>query len=254
MPDSDVFTSDVDQVSDLTITVACECYSSLSVIRDVLVRQSELNGALAWCTPVTPTPDNWKREAELVLVVSDKANLSRAIERSSSYKQQGQAACLLYLQDVAGDSSEAIPGLTLSSKNLDADLARLSKALFAPVTPQGLVCIDWADTRHILLLDGQILIEEASGSQPVDVIDAVVARLQARASGRPILGMQASILCRQDKLAMSHVHHLLSACKEVASEDATLIVGAPFLDWPESDHYEVRLIASVACAELRGSC
>ena len=250
MPDSGVLTTDVDQVSDLTITVACECYSSLSLIRDVLVRQSDLNGALVWGTPATPDPDKRKHEAELVLVVSDKANLPRAIERSSSYKQQGQAAILIYLQDEVGDSSEEIPGLTLSCDNLDAALTRLTKALFAPVIPQGLVCIDWADTRHILILDGRIVMEEASGNQPVDVIDAVVARLQARAFGRSIQGVQASILCCQDKLAMSHVLHLLSACKAVTGEDATLIVGAPFLDCPDSDHYEVRLIASV---ELRGT-
>jgi len=253
MSDSGMFTTDVDQVNELTITVACECYSNLSLIRDTLEQQSDLNRILVWSPPVAPTPDNWNREAELVLVVSDKANLPMAIARSASYKQQVQATILLYLQDETGDPGEDIPGLSLPCKNLNADLARLTKALFAPVIPQGLVCIDWADTRHVLLLDGQILIEEASGSQLVDVIDAVVARLHAHASGRPILGIQASILCRQDKLAMSHVHHLLSACKEITGEEATLIVGAPFLDWPDSDHYEVRLIASVACVELRGT-
>jgi len=248
MPDGGVFVSESNEVSEFTITVGCECYSSLELVRHALAQLPDFNGNLAWGAPCTPGPATEVSDAELVLIVSDQASLKMAIDRWSTYKELEQASILIYLQDDEDVWAEEVPGLILPRSQLAAGLATLAKALFTPVIPQGLICIDWADTRHILVMDGQMVMEKATGSEPEAVIDAALTRLRKRASGRSIHGLQASILCSQNKLAVRHVHRLNSACKMATSEGALIIIGAPFLDWPDADHYEVRIAARIACS------
>lgn len=247
MPDGGVLAFDSNEVCEFTITVGCECYSSLELVGHALAQLPDFNGNLAWDAPCTPDPAKGVSDAELVLIVSDQASLQMAIDRWSTYKKLKQASILIYLQGDEDVSAEEIPGLILPRSQLAAGFSTLTKALFTPVIPQGLICIDWADTRHILVMDGQMVMEEATGSELETVIDAAVTRLRKRASGRSIQGLQASILCSPNKLAMRHVHRLNSACKLVTNEEAILIIGAPFLDWPDADYYEVRIAARIAC-------
>jgi len=247
MPDGSVFVSDSNEVTEFIITVGCECYSSLELVRHALAQLPNFNGNLAWGAPCTPGPATEVSDAELVLIVSDQASLQMAIDRWLTYKKLKQASILIYLQGDEDVWAEEVPGLILPRSQLAAGLSTLTKALFTPVIPQGLICIDWADTRHILVMDGQMVMEKAIGSEPEAVINAAVTRLQKRASGRSIHGLQASILCSQNKLAVRHVHRLNSACKMATSEGSILIIGAPFLDWPDADYYEVRLIARIEC-------
>jgi hypothetical protein len=181
----------------------------------------------------------------LVLVVSGEESLSQAISRVSDYKQLEQSVILIYLRNDEGIVEEEVPGLALDTANLAAGLLRLTQALFAPVIPQGLVCIDWGDTRHLLEAGGQIILGDVSGPEPAQLIEAAVSRLKRQASGRSIRGIQASVFCGPDNLSMCHVLDLLAACKEAAGEEATLIMGAPFLDWGKSVPCEVRLLAKV---------
>jgi hypothetical protein len=247
MPDSGVLVFDSDEVSEFTITVACECYSNHELVGEVLAQLPDFNGNLTWGTPCKPDLAKRVSDADLVLIVSDKAHLPAAIDRWSAYRQAEQASLLIYQQDDEDGLAKQIPGLSLSHSCLVSGFTALTHALFTPVIPQGLVCIDWADTRHLFVMDGQMVVAEASGSQPELAIEAAVTRLRELASGRNILGLQASILYRH-KLTMRHVHHLVSACKAMLEEDRLLIVGAPFLDWPEFGQCEVRIAARVACS------
>lgn len=248
MPDSGVLVSDSDQVSEFTITVACECYSHLDIVGDVLTQLPDFNGNLVWGAPCKPDLAKRVSDTDLVLIVSDKANLPAAIDRWSAYRQAKPTSLLIYLQDDEDGLAEQIPGLSLPRSHLASGLTSLTHALFTPVIPHGMVCIDWADTRHILVMDGQMVVAEASGSEPESAIDAAVAQLSDLASGRPILGLQASILCGHNALKMRQFHHLVSACKAVMEEDGFLFVGVPSLDWPEPGRYEVRIAARIACS------
>jgi hypothetical protein len=247
MPDSGVLVFDSDEVSEFTITVACECYSHLEIVEDALTQLPDFNGHLAWGTPCKPDLAKRVSDADLMLIVSDKAHLPAAIDRWSAYRQVKQASLLIYLQNNEDGLTEQIPGLSLPPSHLASGLTTLTHALFTPVIPHGLVCIDWADTRYILVMDGQMIVAEASGSQPELVIEAAVARLREQASGRSVLGLQASILYGHNSLAMRQIHHLASTCKEIVDEEGIVIVGAPTLDWPGPGRYEVRIAARVEC-------
>ena len=247
MPDSGVLVFDSDEVSEFTITVACECHNDVEIVGKALAQLPAFNGNLAWGSPHKPDPAKLVSDSELVLIVSDKAHLAVAIDRWAAYRQAEQASLLVYLQDDEDGLAKQIPGLSLSRSCLASGFTALTHALFTPVIPQGLVCIDWADTRHLFVMDGQMVVTEASGSQPELAIDAAVTRLRELASGRHILGLQASILYGR-KLTMRHVHHLVSACKAMLEEDRLLIVGSPFLDCPAFGQCEVRIAARVACS------
>lgn len=248
MPDSGALVFDGNEVGEFTIAVACECYNDVEIVEKALAQLPVFNGNLSWGAPCKPDPAERVSDAELVLIMSDEANLAAAIDRSSVYRQAEQASLLIYLQDNEDELAERIPGLTLPRSHLASGLTTLTHALFTPIIPQGLVCIDWADTRHLLVMDGEMVVVEASGSQPESAIEAAVARLRERASGRPILGQQASILYGHNALKMRQIHHLASACKATMEEDGFLFVAAPCLDWPEPGRYEVRIAARVACA------
>ena len=248
MPDSGVLVSDSEEVSEFTITVACECYGHLEIVGDALAQLPDFNGNLSWGTPCKPDLDKKVSNVELVLIVSDKAHLPAAIDRWSAYRQAEQASLLVYLQDDEDGLAEQIPGLPLPRSCLTSGLISLTHALFTPIIPHGLVCIDWADTRHLLVMDGQMVVAEASGSQPESAIDAAVALLRELASGRPVLGLQASILYGHNALKMRQIHGLASACKATMEEDGFLFIGAPSLEWPEPGRYEVRIAARVACS------
>ena len=247
MPDSGVLVSDSDEVGEFTITVACECYSHPQIVGDALTQLPDFNGHLAWEAPCKPDLAKWASDVELVLIVSDQANLAAAIKRWSEYQRLEQASLLVYLQDDEGGLAEQIPGLSLPRSRLASGLTSLTHALFTPVIPHGIVCIDWADTRHLLVLDGQLVVVDASGSEPESAIEAAVAGLRERASGRRILALQASILYGR-KMKMRHAHDVMSACKAMLEEDRLLIVGAPFLDWHEFGRCGVRIAARIACA------
>lgn len=247
MPDSKVLVFDSNEVSEFTITVACECYNDAEIVGKALARLPGFNGHLSWGTPCKPDLAKRVCDADLVLIVSDKANLPTAIDLRSAYRQAEQASLLIYLQDNEDGLTEQIPGLSLPRFHLASGLTSLTHALFTSIIPHGLVCIDWADTRHLFVMDGQMVVAEASGRQPESAIDVAVTRLRERASGRPILGLQASILYGH-KLTMRHIHHLVSACKAMMAEDRLLFVGAPFLDWPEFGRCGVRIAARIACA------
>lgn len=252
MSDSDVFNPD-DEVIEFKIRIACECYSAPDHVRDAVAGLPDF-GKLEWGSPCKP--DSFKLiDAELVLIVSDKASLLMAMGRSVLYKHAGRAHVLIYLQDEADVPAEAIPGLTLPRSQLATGLFNLTLALFEPVVWPGLVGLDWADVRNILAMGGQVVMEKASGSQPGRAIDAAVTRLRERASGRVIQGLQAAFFCSESKLATRHVGDLSWACRDnlrcgSADDDTYLIVAAPLLDWPNDDYYEVRLFARVECANV----
>lgn len=251
MPDSSVLVFDSDEVSELMITVACECYSHHERIGDLLRQLPKFEGQLTWGAPSKPDSCERRDGADLVLVVSDKTHLATAIERTEAYKKLGCAVLLIYVHDDDAVLAESVPGLILPYLHLASGLFSLAQALFTPVIPDGLVCIDWVDTRHFLALDGPMVIEEARGSQLEAVIETAVASLKMHAAGRAIMGLQASILCSQAKLSLRHVHQLVSMCRTVVDENGLLFIGAPHLDWPESEQYEVRLAARMACHHER---
>lgn len=251
MPDGTSPADVVNESLEFTIRVACECYCSPDLVREALHQQPFMNGCLVWGAPYIPDSDEIARDAEIVLIVADKDALPAAFDRASRYKQQGQQApsyLLVYLQDEREVPTDDISGLTLPRTQLAAGLSRLTRAVFEPVIPHGLVCVDWADTCHILEMEGQVVIAEASSSRLEDAIESVMTRLRQRAAGRPVLGIQASIICDPSRLAARYVHDLLSACKQETDEDATLIIAAPLVDRPGQDDYEVRLVARIECA------
>lgn len=248
MPDGTSPADVVNESLEFTIRVACECYCSLDLVRAALYQQPVMNGCLVWGAPKIPDSDEIDRNAELVLIVADRDSLPAALDRASRYKQRGSqipSHLLLYLQDEGGVPTDEVSGLILLRSQLTAGLSRLTRAAFEPVIPHGLVCVDWADTCHILDMEGQVVIEEASGSRLHDAIESVMTRLRQHAAGHPVLGMQASIICDPSMLAMRYVHDLLSACKQETDEDATLIIAAPLVDRPGRDDYEVRLFARI---------
>jgi len=199
-----------------------------------------------------PEQDTMDTDSDVVLIVSDKGTIGQAIDRLSRYEELGREApshVLIYLQDNENVSAEDIAGLTLRREHLATGLTSLTRATFLPIIPQGLICVDWCDTRHIFEMAGQIVIEEASGSRIEEVIESAIARLHDSATGRPIHGMQASILCSPGKLATRYVARLSNPCREIASDDATIILVAPWMDWPDDDYYEVRILARVECRE-----
>lgn len=247
MPDGSLHHSS-DEVSDFTITVACDCYCDTELVRGALDEQSDFNGAVAWGAPRTPDRDTFTTGAELVLIVSDTDSVTRAIDRSSNYREFGQPHILIHLHDEEDVPAEGIPGLALARSRFASGLASMNRALFEPIIPQGLVCVDWADTRHVLDMAGGMVIEESSGNEREQVVESAVSRLRARASARPIHGLQVSLLSSPKNLAVRHVHQLLTSFKEVAGDAATIIVASPFLDWPGSDYWEVRFVARIGNA------
>lgn len=251
MPDGTSPADVVTESLEFTIRVACECYCSPDLVREALCQQPVMNGCLVWGAPYIPDSDEIAHDAEIALIVADRDALPAALDRASQYKQQGQQApahLVVYLQDEREVPTDEISGLILPRTQLTAGLSRLTRAVFEPVIPHGLVCVDWADTCHILDIEGKVLIEEASEIRLEDAIESVMTRLQQRANGRPVQGMQASIICDPSRLAARYVHNLLSACKQETDEDATLIIAAPLVDRPGRDDYEVRLFARIACA------
>lgn len=254
MLDSSVLVFDSNEVSEFMITVACECYSHRELIEEAMARLPGFNRELVWGAPCTPDPSAMMSGADLVLVVSDKHSLSMGIDRISAYQLLEQAALLVYLQDDDALQVEEIPGLTLPLSSLAAGFSSLVDALFTAAIPPGLVCIEWVDTRHILLMEGQLVIEEARGPEPEAAIESAVARLKEHATGRAILGLQASVLCGQKKLNVRYVNHLVSRCRTLLDEDAALFIGIPHTDWPESEHYEVRLAAKIRCSSSLETC
>ncbi|OYW40427.1 MAG: hypothetical protein B7Z35_01170 [Hydrogenophilales bacterium 12-61-10] len=252
MPDSDVFTFD-GEGAEFKLRVACECYSDSALVREALTELPDLNGEIIWGSPRVPDPLKLI-DADLVLIVSNRANLLTAIGRSVIYKHLEWAHVLIYLQDeadVPDVPTEAIPGLVLPRSQLAAGLLNLTKILIEPVITQGLVGIDWADVRTILAMGDQVVMEKASADQPETAIKAAVSQLQARASGRAIHGLQAAILCHGHKLAMRFIGDLHWACTDMAGMDTTMIVAAPLPDWPDIDYYEVRLFAKIECTGAR---
>ncbi len=250
MPDGTTPTQFVDEAVDFTVKVACECYCSLDLVREAISQLPVCNGALAWAAPRLPDRDTMETDSDVVLIVSDKDTLAQAIDRSSRYEELGREApshVLIYLQDNENVSAEEMAGLTLRREQLATGLTSLTHAAFLPIIPQGLICVDWCDTRHILEMAGQVVIEEASGSRIEDVIESAITRLRDSATGRPIHGMQASILCSPGKLATRYVARLSDACKGIASDDTTIILAAPWMDWPDIDYYEVKIFARVEC-------
>jgi len=250
MPDGTTPTQFIDESVAFTVKVACECYCSLDLVRDALSQLPVCNGALAWSAPRMPDQDTLDTNSDVVLIVSDRDTLAQAIDRSSRYKELGREApshVLIYLQDNENVSAGDIAGLTLRREHLATGLTSLTRAAFLPIIPQGLICVDWCDTRHILEMAGQVVIEEASGSRIEEVIESAIARLHDSATGRPIHGMQASILCSSGKLANRYVARLSDACKGITRDDATIILAAPWMDWPDDDYYEVRIFARVEC-------
>ena len=249
MPDSDVFTSD-DEVAEFKLRVACECYSDPAIVQEALTGLPDLNGEIIWGSPRVPDPLKLI-DADLVLIVSDRANLLTAIGRSVIYEHLEWAHVLIYLQDEVDMPAEAIPGLVLPRSQLAAGLLNLTQILIEPVITQGLVGIDWADVRTILAIGDQVVMEKASADQPDVAIKAAVSQLQAQVSGRAIHGLQAAILCHGHRLAMRFIGDLHWACTDMAGYDTTLIVAAPLPDWPDVDYYEVRLFAKVECIGAR---
>jgi hypothetical protein len=246
MPDGTSPADVINESLEFTIRVACECYCSPDLVWEALYQQPVMNGCLVWGAPYIPDSDEIASDAEIVLIVADKDTLPAALDRASSYKQQGRQVSphlLLYLQDEGEVPADEVSGLILPRTQLTAGLSRLTRAVFEPVIPHGLVCIDWADTCHILDMVGQVVIEEASGSRLEDAIESVMARLRQRTVGRTVLGMQASIICDPSRLATRYVHDLLSACRQETDEDATLIIAAPLVERPGRDGCEVRLFA-----------
>lgn len=248
MPDGSLHTQDVEETVEFTIRVACECYCSLDLARDALSQQPLMNGALAWGIPRIPDSDEPSRDVDLVFIVADQDSLRSAMGRADIYKQAGRqnpSHLLIYLRDEEDVSAAKVSGWVLPRAQLASGLSGLTRAVLEPVIPHGLVCVDWADTRHILDMEGQVVIEEASGSRLEDAIESLIEKLRQHATGRAIQGMQASIVYNTAKLAMRNVHEFISACKQETDEDATIILAAPVLDVPEEAGYELRLFARI---------
>jgi hypothetical protein len=177
MSDSDAFISDA-EVNKFKIRIACECYSDTSVVQAALNGLPDLSVELIWGSP--RKPDLLKLiDANLVLIVSDRANLLTAIGRSVIYKHMERAHVLIYLQDEADVPVEAIPGLVLPHSQLAAGLLTLTQILLEPVVTQGLVGIDWADVRTILAMGDQVVMAEASADQPAVAIKFAISQLKA---------------------------------------------------------------------------
>ena len=236
-----------DEGAELKIRIAFECYSEADLVREALAKLPDLNGGLVWGLPIEPDPVRLI-DAELVLIVSDRANLLVAIDRSVNYKQLERAHVLIYLQDVTDIPTEVVTGLTLPRSQLDTALLHLTQTALEPVITPGLVGIDWADLRHILAMGGQVVMERAIANQPEVAIKTAIRQLKDRISGRAIHGLQAAIVCHSDKLETRFVGDLSRACSDVGCADTTLIVAAPLVDSPENDAYEVRLFARVECS------
>lgn len=247
MPDGVMSVHD-EEKAEFTIMVACESYCSPDIVLDALARLSDFNGYLDWGLPSIPDPHNLVDDMDLVLIITDKASLPRAMDRSVRYKHLEQPHILVYLRNEEEDAqAEEIPGLIVLRPQLAMELSSLAQALLLPAISQGLVCIDWMDTRHVLLLGGRILLVTASGDQVKTAIKEAVTKLRKQTAGRHVLGLQGSILCNSGKLATRDPLDLLSACREITGEEATLVVSAPFLNWPDIDHCEVRVIAKIEC-------
>lgn len=251
MPDGTVHTPDVDEVVEFTIRVACECYCCSDLVLEALSTQPSMNGALFWESPRQPGSPELASDVDLVLIVADKNSLQSALERSAKYRRAGRqhpSPLLIYLQGEEEDFPDGtVSGLTLPYSQLAEGLNGLIRTVFEPVIPHGLVCVDWADTRHVLDMDGQVVIEDGSGTRLEDAVESVMEKLRHRAAGRLVHGMQVSIFCAPSKLAVRKVPQVLVACKETTDEDSTIILAAPFVDRSESDGYEVRLFARVKC-------
>lgn len=245
MQNSNEFISD-DGATEFKIRIACECYSDSVLVRDVLAQLPVLNGKLKWGVPREPDPLKLI-DAELVLIVSDRTNLLTAVGRSVIYRNLGLAHLLIYVQEETDLPVEVIPGLVLPRSQLAGGLLRLTQVLLEPTISQGLVGVDWADTRSLLTMGGQIVLENATASQPENAIQAAIRQLQARSTGRVIHGLQVAILCHEAKLATRHIGELTWACRDATGDDTCIIVAAPLLSWPDHDSYEVRLFASVEC-------
>lgn len=248
MSDATALAPDTDEVSQFTIAVACECFGHGELVGAALSGLPDFDGQVSWGAPATPPLTAESGDPDLLLVVCDKSSLDKAIERISALREQQRGTLLIYLQEDDTVQAEAVPGLTLPMSGLATGLSSLADALLTPVIPHGLIGIEWVDTRYFLLLDGQMVIEEARGGDLEATIDAAVARLRERAAGRKIVGLQASLLCSQDKLAMRHVTRLASACRAVIDDDAIFFIAAPMLERLESKLYEVRLVARIPCA------
>lgn len=249
MPDGNSPTLEVQDDIDFTISVACECCCDLGPVHQAMAEQPNFKGALALATPQKPDPTGLIEDADLVLIIADNAGLEQATARLADYKQSRQTTLLLYLQDDQRPCSGPVPGVVVPAAQLPSGLTRLIKALIEPLIPHGLICVDWADTLHVLQLDGQAVVVEASGSQAEDTMADALRQLREQSSDSVIKGMQISISCSTENLKMRLVHTLLTACKEVAGEDATLIAAAPFLDWPGPDRFEIRLFAKLGGSE-----
>lgn len=251
MPDGSHHTQTADEAIEFTIRVASECYCRADLVREVLSVQPSMNGALCWQSPRLPGSDEIASDVDLVLIVADKDSLQSALERSAKYRQPGRhhpSPLLIYLLDDEEELLDnTVSGLVLPLAQLAEGLTRLIRTVFEPVIPHGLVCVDWADTRHILDMEGQVVIAEASGTRLEDAVESAMEKLRHRAAGRSVNGMQVSIFCASSKLAVRKVHQVLTACKEATAEDSTIILAAPLVDWSESNGYEVRLFARVQC-------
>lgn len=258
MQGSDVVTHD--EASEFQIMVACECYSDPGHVRNALAQLPDLNGKLIWGDPRVPDPLKLI-DADMVLIVSDRANLLTAMGRSTIYKHLGWAHLLVYLQDETEDvPTEVIPGLILPHSQLATGLLSLTQILIESVITPGLVGVDWADVRNILTMGGQVVMERASSTRhPEEAIKRAVSQLQAQTAGRAIHGLQAAILSNGSKMPTNSISHLSWACKDGLplpdkdsdGYDAYFIVAAPLLDWLDDDYYEVRLFARVECSGAR---
>ncbi|MFZ3262150.1 MAG: hypothetical protein WA135_14850 [Thiobacillus sp.] len=255
MSDSDVFNLD-DEVTEPKILIACECYGHPDDVRDALSGLPDF-GKLDWGAPCTPAPFKLI-DAELVLILSDKASLLMAIGRSVLYQRAGRAHVLIYLQDETEDvPAEVIPALVLLRSQLAAGLLNLTQIILEPVITPGFVGIDWGDVRNILNMGGQVVMERASSTgQPEEAIKRAVSQLQARTAGCAIHGLQAAIISN-GKMPMKSISDLSWACrdnlrfpdKDSVGYDTYFIVAAPLLDWLDDD-YEVRLFAKIECTNV----
>lgn len=249
MPDGNVPVPDVESDIDFTIQAACECYCSVHLVQAALAQQPDFKAAIAWAPPCAPDPESLIEDADLVLVVADKASLFAAKARLAGYEALQQATLLIYLADDARMSADDVQGLVISRSELPARISQLVEALIMPVIPQGLVCVDWADTRHILALDGYAFVEEALGYRhPEELVGLALKRVPERAAGRPVLGMQMSLSCSASALKMRLIHTLASACKEAIGDDGTLIVAVPLIDRPDFGRVEIRIFAKIGSA------
>lgn len=250
MPDGTAPPSVEEEEVDFAIRIACECYCNLDLVREALSRQPVMNGALAWGLPRTPGSAETAPDADLVLIIADHGSLGAAMTRSLIYKQAGRrlpSHLLIYLQDEGAVSPQKFSGLILPRTQLATGLSSLTRVILEPLVPQGLICVDWADTRHILDMDGLVVIEEASAARFEDAVDSMMTRLRSCAACRPVEGVQASLLCDTGKLRARNVHDLKRAIERQTEEDATIIIAAPWMERPGDDQYELRLFARIRC-------